>query len=100
MRVTKGLYVVMEARPGKEQEVSDFLRDALPAVEAEPDTVGWFAVQISPTTFGIFDAFPDDAGRQAHLNGAVASALMARADELFVSPPNIQMVDVLATKLP
>ncbi|MFT4040310.1 MAG: antibiotic biosynthesis monooxygenase [Thermomicrobiales bacterium] len=100
MKVTKALYAMLEARPGKEQDVADFLRDALPAVEAEPDTVGWFAIQISPSTFGIFDAFPDDAGRQAHLSGAVVSALTERADELFATPPNIQMVDVLATKLP
>ena len=65
----------------------------------EPGTVAWFALQLGPTTFGVFDVFPDEAGRRAHLDGPVAAALMARADELFASPPKIELLDVLASKL-
>ena len=97
--VTLGLLATLEAKPGKEQEVADFLTGALPIVEGEPATTAWFAIKMGPSTFGIFDVFPDEAGRQAHLNGAVAAALMARADELFASPPKIEMLDVLASKL-
>jgi len=95
-----GLLVRLEAKPGKENDVADFLRGGLPIVQGEPATVAWFAIRLGPTTFGIFDAFPDDAGRQAHLSGRVAAALMVRADELFSQPPTIEMVDVLADKLP
>lgn len=95
-----GLLVRLEAKPGKENDVADFLRGGLPIVQGEPATVAWFAIRLGPTTFGIFDAFPDDAGRQAHLSGRVAAALMARASELFSQPPTIEMVDVLADKLP
>ena len=98
--VSKALLVQLEARPGKEQDVADFLRGALPIVQGEPATTTWFAIQLGPSTFGIFDAFPDEAGRQAHLNGQVAAALMERSDELFSQPPNIQQIDVLADKLP
>ncbi|HVK92149.1 MAG TPA: antibiotic biosynthesis monooxygenase [Mycoplana sp.] len=94
------LYVPLEAKPGKEQEVGDFLRSALPLVEAEPGTVAWFAIQTGPSSFAIFDAFPDEASRGAHLSGKVAAALMAKADELFASPPQIRKLDVLASKLP
>jgi len=97
--VTLGLLATLEAKPGKEQEVADFLTGALPIVEGEPATTAWFAIKMGPSTFGIFDVFPDEAGRQAHLNGPVAAALMARADELFASPPKIEMLDVLASKL-
>ncbi len=97
--VTLGLLATLEAKPGKEQEVADFLTGALPTVEGEPATTAWFAIKMGRSTFGIFDVFPDEAGRQAHLNGAVAAALMARADELFASPPKIEMLDVLASKL-
>jgi quinol monooxygenase YgiN len=98
--VSKALFVEVEAKPGKEQEVAEFLRGALPVVEGEPATTAWFAIRFGPSTFGIFDAFPDEAGRQAHLNGQVAAALMQRADELFSRPPGIQQIDVLADKLP
>jgi quinol monooxygenase YgiN len=97
---TKALLVRLEARPGKEEEVARFLTGAVPAVQAEPATTAWFALRLGPSTFGIFDAFPDDDGRQAHLSGQVADALLARADELFSSPPSIEPVDVLADKLP
>ena len=94
------LFVRLEAKPGKEQEIADFLRSALPLVNAEPATTVWFGIQLGPSTFGIFDAFPDEAGRQAHLTGKVAAALMAKASELFSQPPSIEKVDVLAEKLP
>ena len=98
--VTTALLVQVEAKPGKESEVAEFLRGALPIVQGEPATTAWFAIQMGPSTFGIFDAFPDDAGRQTHLSGQVAAALMARADELFSTAPIIQQIDVLASKLP
>ena len=69
-------------------------------MEAEPATVAWFAVRLSPSTFAIFDAFPNEAGRQAHLSGKVAAALMAKAPDLLSKPPSIEKVDVLAAKLP
>ncbi|HEX8913567.1 MAG TPA: antibiotic biosynthesis monooxygenase [Humisphaera sp.] len=96
---TVGLFVRLEARPGKERDVVDFLRSGLPIVQGEPATLTWYAVRMGPTTFGIFDTFPDDAGRQAHLAGRVAAALTARADELFARPPAIERVDILAEKI-
>jgi quinol monooxygenase YgiN len=98
--VKLALYVRLEAKPGKEQEVADFLRSGLPLVEEEPATIAWFGIQMGPSTFGIFDAFPDEAGRQAHLSGKVAAALMAKASELLAQPPRIEKVDLLAAKLP
>ncbi len=88
----------LEAKPGKEKEVSDFLRAALPLAQDEPATLAWFALQMGPTTFGIFDTFPDDAGRQAHLDGPIAAALMGRASELLAQPPVIEKIEVLAAK--
>jgi quinol monooxygenase YgiN len=98
--VNVALFARLEAKPGKESEVEAFLKSALPLVEAEPATTVWFAIRLAPSTFGIFDAFPDDAGRQAHLTGKVAAALMANASELLSSPPVIENVDVLASKIP
>ncbi|MEP6921319.1 MAG: antibiotic biosynthesis monooxygenase [bacterium] len=98
--VKVALFVRLEAKPGKEAEVESFLRSGLPLVEAEPATIAWFGIRLGPSTFGIFDAFPDEAGRQAHLAGRVAEALMAKASELFSQPPSIEKVDVLAAKLP
>ncbi|MFY9821672.1 MAG: antibiotic biosynthesis monooxygenase [Thermoanaerobaculia bacterium] len=94
------LLVRLEAKPGKEDEVADFLRGGLAIVEEEPATIAWFALRLGPSTFGIFDAFPDEAGRQAHLSGRVAAALMAKAPDLLSQPPAIEKVDLLATKLP
>jgi quinol monooxygenase YgiN len=94
------LYVKLEAKPGKEKEVEDFLRGGLAIVQEEPATIAWFAIRTGPSTFGIFDAFPDEAGRQAHLSGRVAAALMAKAADLLAKPPDIAKVDVLAAKLP
>jgi quinol monooxygenase YgiN len=94
------LFVRLEAKPGKEQDVARFLLGGLPLVNDEPATTAWFGIRLGPTTFGIFDAFPDEAGRQAHLSGKVAAALMAQAGELFSEPPSIEKADVLAAKLP
>jgi quinol monooxygenase YgiN len=94
------LFVRLEAKPGKEQEVESFLRDALPLVQQEPATTAWFAIRMGHSTFGTFDAFPNEEGRQAHLSGRVAAALMAKAADLFAQPPNIEKIDVLAAKLP
>ena len=94
----KALWVEMHAKPGKEQEVADFLAGALPLVEAEPATRTWYALRIGESRFGIFDTFDDNEGRDAHLSGKVAEALMAKADELFSSPPQIIQLDVLADK--
>jgi len=98
--ITKALYVKLEAKPGKEAEVEAFLKSGLPIVQEEPGTIAWFGIRIGPATFGIFDAFPDEAGRQAHLAGRVAAALMAKAPELLAGPPVIEKADVLASKLP
>lgn len=98
--VKVALFVRLEAKPGKEKEVEQFLLGGLPLVMDEPDTTVWFGIRLGPSTFGIFDAFPSEAGRQAHLTGKVAAALMAKASELFSSPPSIEKVDVLAAKLP
>src|SRR5215210_5238334 len=98
--VKVALLVRLEAKPGKEEDVASFLRGGLALVEEEPATAAWFAIQMGPSTFGIFDAFPDESGRQAHLSGRVAEALMAKASELFAQPPSIEKVDVLAAKLP
>src|SRR5512132_3704889 len=98
--VKTALLVRLEAKPGKEAEVEDFLRAGLPLVQEEPATIAWFGIRLGPSTFGIFDAFPDESGRQAHLSGKVAAALMAKAAELLSAPPSIEKVDVLAAKLP
>jgi quinol monooxygenase YgiN len=94
------LYVPLEAKPGKEKEVADFLKSALPLVEDEPDTVSWFAIQEGPSSFAIFDTFDDESGRDAHLNGKVAAALMSKAGELLAKPPAIHKIAILADKLP
>jgi quinol monooxygenase YgiN len=97
---TVGLIVRLQAKPGKEDELADFLRSAVPLVQAEPATTAWFAVQIDASTFAIVDAFPDQAGRQAHLEGAVAAALFGKADDLLAAAPAVEQVDVLADVLP
>ena len=97
--VNVGLWVHLEAKPGKEKDVEKFLRDGLALVQAEPATTAWFAIQLGPSSFGIFDVFLDDSSRQAHLSGKVAAALMAKASELLARPPEIKKIDVLAAKL-
>jgi quinol monooxygenase YgiN len=98
--VKLALWVPLEARPGKEKEAEQFLLDGLSLVEQEAGTTAWFALRLGPSTFGIFDAFPDEASRDAHLAGKVAAALMAKAPDLFNGPPSIQKLEILAAKLP
>ena len=97
--VTVGLFVRLEAKHGKEAAVADFLRGALPLAQKEPATNPWFAVQLGPSSFAIFDAFPDDAGRQTHLSGPIGAALREKASELFAQPPAIEKLDILASKI-
>src|ERR1700747_3103612 len=96
------LYVPLEAKPGKEKEVAEFLRSAVPLVNAEVGPTSWFAIQEGPSRFAIFDTFDDEAGRNAHLNGKVAAALMekAKAGDLFAKTPEIHRIEILADKLP
>jgi quinol monooxygenase YgiN len=98
--VKVALLAKLEAKPGKEAEVAAFLESALPLANDERATTVWFALRLGPSTFGIFDAFADDSGRDAHLAGPIARALMARAGELLAAPPVIDKVDVLAAKIP
>lgn len=93
-----GLLARLEAKPGKETEVQALLTSALPLAQAESATRTWYAFKLGPSTFGIFDTFDDEAGRQAHLDGEIARALMANADALLAKPPQIDKVDVLAVK--
>jgi quinol monooxygenase YgiN len=98
--VTKGLIVRVEAKAGREDEVAAFLQGALSLVQGEPQTIAWLAVRAGVSSFAIVDFFPDDTGRQAHLDGAVATALLEQATDLLAGPPDIRFVDVLAAKLP
>ena len=98
--VNVALLVLLEAKPGKEADVESFLRAGLSLVQEELATAAWFAIRIGPSTFGIFGAFPDESGRQAHLSGRIAAALAEKASELFTKPPTIKKVDILAAKLP
>jgi quinol monooxygenase YgiN len=93
-----GILVVLDARPGKEQELEAFLTSALPLAQAEPKTVRWYALKLGPAKFGIFDTFADQAGRDAHLAGEIAKALFAKADELLAKPPAIDQAEILAVK--
>jgi quinol monooxygenase YgiN len=93
-----GILVTLQARPGRERDVVEFLSMATPLVAAEVGTTAWFAFKIGPGTFGIFDTFRNEDGRSAHINGEVAKALFARAEELFVTRPEVQMVDIVAEK--
>ena len=100
MMPTVSLFVRLEARPGKEHEVASFLKQGLQLANQEATTPVWFALKLGPTTFAIFDAFADEAGRQNHLNGPIAKALMAQAANLLATPPAIERLDVLGAKLP
>jgi quinol monooxygenase YgiN len=95
---TRAILALLEAKPGKEQELEAFLKSAQPLAEAEPGTTTWYAVKLGPAKFGIFDTFKDDAGRQAHLSGEIAKALFAKADELLAAPPQIEMLEIMASK--
>ena len=92
------ILALLTAKPGKEQEVEAFLKSAQPLAVAEPATTTWYAVKLGPSKFGIFDTFPNEAGRNAHLSGEIAKALMARAGELLAEPPQIEKLDILALK--
>ena len=92
------ILALLEAKPGKEQELEAFLKSAQPLAVAEPATTTWYAVKLSPARFGIFDTFKDEAGRKAHLSGEIARALFAKADELLAKPPQVEMLDILASK--
>ncbi len=96
--VSVALLATLEAKPDKVTELSDMLKGALELAQAEQQTVSWYALQMSETTFGIFDTFESEDGRQAHLNGQIAAALMAHADELLSVPPKIEQVTILAAK--
>ena len=98
--VTKSIAAKLVAKPGKEAEVEAFLKSALPLANEEEQTVTWYAIKFSENTFGIFDTFESEEGRDAHLNGKIAAALMAKADELLAEPPKIEKVDILAAKTP
>ena len=94
------LFVCLEAKPGQEAAVADFLAGALPLANAESGTTAWFALKFGSSTFGVFDAFADEAGREAHLHGPIAAALMANAADLLAEPPQIERADVIGAKLP
>jgi quinol monooxygenase YgiN len=94
------LFARLEARPGKENEVVEFLRQGLALANQESTTVMWFALRLGPTTFAIFDTFADEAGRQRHLSGPIAQALMSQAATLLAAPPSIEPLEVLGAKLP
>jgi len=98
MQPTVGLVVRIEAKPEKADAVAEFLTGALPLAEAEKRTIDWYALRTGPTTFWVVDSFPDEAGRTAHLEGEIAAALMANADELLAEAPQIMQADVLAAK--
>src|SRR5438477_2092912 len=96
--ITKGLAAKLVAKPGKEAEVEAFLNSGLALVNQEPLTVTWYAIKFSENTFGIFDTFDGDEGRDAHLNGKVAEALMANAADLLSEPPKIERIEIIAAK--
>ena len=95
---TLAILAMLEAKRGKENEVEEFLKSALPLARAEAQTVRWYALKLGPSTFAVFDTFADRSGRDAHLGGEIAKALFAKADELFASPPEIHQSDVIAVK--
>jgi quinol monooxygenase YgiN len=97
--VSVGILAKLTAKPGKEAEVEEFLRSALPLANQEEATTVWFALKLGPSTFVIFDAFADETGRDAHLSGPIAAALMAKWQDLLSEPPTIEKADVLAAKL-
>ncbi len=92
------IWVQLEARPGKEKEVEAFLKSAQPLAERESGTITWYAIKMGPGKYGIFDTFADESGRNAHLNGEIAKALFAKANELFAKPPEIAKPEILAAK--
>ncbi len=98
--VNLGLLVRLEAKPGKESEVESFLRENILMAQEEPLTITWFAIRLGPSTFGIFDGFSNEKGREEHLSGKIAAAIKEKTSELFNRPPVIEKFDVIAAKLP
>ena len=96
--LTVSLFARLEAKPGKEKELEDFLKSAQPLAEREPGTLSWYAIKMGPGKYGIFDTFADENGRNAHLNGDIAKALFAKAKELLAQPPKIDKPEILAVK--
>jgi quinol monooxygenase YgiN len=94
------IWAQLKAKPGKEAEVEAFLKSAQPLAESEAQTITWYAVKLGPGSYGIFDTFADEAGRNAHLTGEIAKALFARAAELFAEAPQVSKPEVLAAKVP
>jgi len=94
-----GLFVRLEAKPGKEQEVADFLKQGLELARQERTTPLWFALRLGPSTFAVFDSFHDESGRQNHLDGPIARALMANAPGMLAAPPSIERTEVLGAKI-
>lgn len=98
--VNVALYIKLEAKTGKEVELVSFLEEQLALVQGDPETVAWFAVRMSPSTFGIFAAFPGDIGKEEYLSGIVSQQINSAASALLVAPPTIQSMEILASKLP
>jgi quinol monooxygenase YgiN len=94
------LFALLRAKPGKEAAVEEFLKSAQPLAAQESGTITWYALRLAPTIFGIFDTFRDEEGRSAHLSGAIAQGLIGRAEELFVDPPQVEKLEILAAKAP
>jgi quinol monooxygenase YgiN len=92
------IWAQLEAKPGKEKEVEDFLKSAQPLAQRESGTLTWYAIKMGPGKYGIFDTFADETGRNAHLNGEIAKALFAKAQELFSKPPEVAKPEILASK--
>jgi quinol monooxygenase YgiN len=97
---TVAILALLEAKTGKENEVAEFLKSAQPLAEQEAGTTSWYAVKLGPGRFGIFDTFRGEEGRNAHLTGEIAKALFAKAEELFAKPPQVEMLEILASKAP
>ena len=94
------LLALLQAKPGKEKEVEDFLKSARPIALQEAGTTAWYAVKLGPAKFGIFDTFADETGRNAHLTGEIAKQLFAKAEDLFAAPPQVENLEILAAKAP
>ncbi len=92
------IYAMLEAKAGKEQEVESFLKSAQPLAQQESGTTAWYALKLGPAKFGIFDTFQNEQGREAHLTGEIAKALFAKAEELFAKPPQVEKIEILASK--
>jgi quinol monooxygenase YgiN len=94
-----GFFVRLEAKPGKEKDVAAFLKQGLQMANQESTTPVWFGLRLGPSTFGVFDAFHDETGRQRHINGPIAQALMASAPDLLAAPPSIEKTEILGLKI-